>query len=183
MKDFARRFVIVAVALLFVSSAFASTLESKKNEWAFDFSYADNNSDDPAVADEKDTNLDGAWSWVFGKGYHQVGALVSYFNLDSDDPLADVDGLAVGPLYTFNWTPGKDKATGFVEAGYSTTSGDLGDAFDSVIHVGVGARVFAGDTAAIRIVYFFDQLAGATGFADADSTGLSAGISFFTHKK
>lgn len=183
MKALARRFVIVAVALVLVSSVYASTLESKKNEWAFDFSFADNSSDDPAIADEKDTNLDGAWSWVFGKGHHQIGALVSYLNVDSDDPTQDFDGVAVGPLYTFNWTPGKEKATGFVEAAYSTTSGDLGDGFDSIIHLGVGARVFAGDTAAIRIVYFFDQLAGATGFADADSTGLAAGISFFTHRK
>lgn len=183
MNGFARGAAIIASALLLAPSVFASTLESKKNEWALDFSYADHSSDDPAVAYERDTSLDLAWGWVFGKGRHQVGALVSYFNLHRDTPGVDRAGLAVGPLYTFNWTPEKDKLTGFVEAAYSTTSGDLGDSFDSVWHLGVGGRVFVWKTAAVRIVYFVDRLQGATGSADADSTGLAAGFSIFTHGK
>jgi hypothetical protein len=186
MKVFGRGLVSIAVALLFVSSAFASTLESKKNEWAFSFSFSD--VDDvvpatPADESEKETDLDVSWGWIFGKGHHQVGALATYVNVDSDVPANENDGLAIGPLYTFNWTPGKDKATGFLEAAYSTTSGDLGDVVDSIWHVGVGARVFAGDTAAIRITYFFEKAQGAGIFDDQDATGLSAGISFFTHAK
>jgi hypothetical protein len=177
MKECARRLVIVAVALLVISPAFASTLESKKHELAFDFAYTDTDS----VG--KDISLDLGWGWIFSKGYHQVGALVSYFSFDFDDPLApDIDGVAIGPLYTFNWTPANDKGTGFAEAAYLITSGDLGDVVDSVVHVAVGAKMFAGDSAAIRVSAFYEKNKGVTGFPDQDATGLSAGISIFLGK-
>ena len=177
MKAFLTRFMILAVALLLVSPVFASALEDKKTEWAFDFDYTDTDNSG------KDITLDVSAGWMFGKGRHQIGPLVSYFKFDFDDPLAtDIDGLTIGPIYTFNFTPDNDKVTGLAEVAYSFASGDLGDVIDSVIHIGVGARLFAGDSAAIRIIAFYDKAAGADAFPDQDATGLTAGISIFTGK-
>jgi hypothetical protein len=177
MKVVVKRLAILAVALLLVSPVFASALEDKKTEWAFDFNYDDTDNVGKSI------DLDVTASWMFAKGRSQVGALVSYFDFDFDDPLdTDVDGLAIGPIYTFNFTPDNDKVTGLGEVAYSITSGDLGDAVDSIIHVGVGARLFVGDSAAVRLVAYYDKAQGADGFADQDATGLSVGISIFTGK-
>lgn len=177
MKAFLTRFTILAVALLLVSPVFASALEDKKMEWAFDFDYADTDN----VGTSTTLNVLGNYS--FSKGRSQVGGLLTYFKLDSDDPLdPDVDGLTLGPIYTFNFTPDNDKATGLVEVAYSFASGDLGDVVDSVIHFGVGARLYVGDAGAVRLIAFYDKAAGADGFADQDSTGLSVGLAIFTGK-
>lgn len=176
MRRYLACLMALAVAILAVSSAFAGTLENKKNEWAFKFSYTD------ADSVGKETNLDLSWQYIIGKGYHEVGAVVNYFK-DDPDVGASLDATAIGPKYTWNWTPANDKATGFVAGSYAVTGGDLGDSFDAIWEVNVGAKMFVGNSAAITADFFFSRAMGANGVPDQDSKGIAVGISIFTHGK
>ncbi|HEV8374805.1 MAG TPA: hypothetical protein VGR38_01070 [Candidatus Polarisedimenticolia bacterium] len=153
----------------------ASTLTEKKYETSFAFSYDD--TDDVG----KSIDLDGQFQWIFGDGRHEIGPKVTYFKFDPDlGP--STDGLLIGPVYTWNWMPAKDKATGFLEAAYEFASGDLGDVADAAWEASVGAKVFVGDSAAIRFDYYFRSLMGADSFDDQDSSGVRVGLSIFCGK-
>lgn len=156
----------------------ATILEEKKNEWAFELSAFD-------VDDvEEGFGYDFTWSWIFNRGYHELGVSISAFDEDFDDPaIQDLDGSSIGPVYQFNWTPNNQKGTGFVFAHAATIGGDLGDVFDTFFSVGIGAKVFVGNSAAVFAFYSFDQFQGASGFQDLDSTGLSVGISLYSHRR
>ena len=158
------------------SPAFASTLSEKKNETSFSVSYEDVDNFG------KTTSIDGQWQWIFGKGYHEVGATLYYLKLDPDVG-SGADATIIGPVYTWNWMPANDKATGFVEAAYGFVSGDLSDFVDAAWQASVGAKVFVGDSAAVRFDYFHQSLLGADNFDDQDSSGVRIGISIFAGKK
>jgi len=161
---------------LVTSPLSASTLQENNQEASFSFSYVD--ADDIG----KTTDLDGQWQWIFGKGYNEVGANLSYLNIDPDGGSSS-DAIIFGPVYTWNWMPANEKVTGFLEASYGFVSGDLGDVADGAWSAGVGAKVFVGDSAAVRFEYFFQSLMGAEGFDDQDSSGIGIGISIFGGKK
>ena len=154
----------------------ASTLADKQQETSFSASYVD--TDDVG----KTMQADGQWQWIFGKGYSEFGAGLSYLKVDPDAGSSS-DATILGPVYTFNWTPGSQKATGFVEASYGFVSGDLGDFFDDALQASVGAKIFVGNSAAVRFDYFVQKLQGADNFDDQDSNGLRIGISIFGGKK
>jgi hypothetical protein len=157
-------------------AAYATPLEDKKSEWAFELSAAD-------IDDVGDfTEADVTWSWIFAGGRHELGVTVSFFDEDFDDPfIADEDGNTFGPIYQWNWTPNKEWGTGFAFVSFSTVGGDAGDVFDTETDIGAGIKAFVGDSAAISIATVFSQLQGKTGFQDVDATGLVVGISIFTH--
>jgi hypothetical protein len=154
----------------------ASTLAEKNQETSFSASYVDTDNFG------KTMQADGQWQWIFGKGYHELGALLSYLKVDPDAG-PSTDATILGPVYTFNWTPGKEKVTGFVEGSFGFVSGDLGDSFDDVLEASVGAKVFVGNSAAVRFDYFFQKFQGANNLDDQDSNGLRVGISIFGGKK
>lgn len=168
-------FLILACVCV-VSPALATPLTDKQMEWAFDVSWTD--VDDFGST----TNLDGEWQWILDKkGYHEIGALLSYIKIDPD--FGDsTDAMIFGPVYTFNWFPDKP-VTGYVTGSFGFVSGDLGDVADDAWQIGVGAKLFVGDSAAVRFEYFVAKLMGADGFDDQDSNGLSIGISIFTGSK
>ncbi len=169
-----RSAVIMCLCLMVSLAAYATPLEDKKNEWAFELSAID-------VDDVGDfTEFDITWSWIFEGGRHELGAILSYFDFDFDMGL-DEDGYTLGPIYQWNWTPNKEWGTGFAFASYSTAGGDLGDVFDTETAIGAGIKAFVGDSAAISIAYVFSQLEGEAGFQDVDTTGIVVGISIFTH--
>ena len=156
----------------FASSVSASTLTEKDFETAFSFAYND-------VEDfGKTTTLDGQWQWLFGKSYHEFGGKLSYLNIDPDSGTGS-DATIFGPVYTWNWTPASKRATGFLEGFLGFVSGDLGDVADDALEASVGAKVFVGDSAAVRFDYFVQRLMGADGFDDQDSSGIRVGISIF----
>src|SRR5262249_25093156 len=171
--------VVPAILILFgfaASPLSASTLSEHKQEASFSASYVDTSD----VG--KTTQADGQWQWIFGKGYHEVGAILSYLNFDPDSGPSS-DATILGPVYTFNWMPENPKVTGFVEGSLGLVSGDLGDVFDDAFEASVGAKVFVGNSAAVRFDYFFQRLTGADSFDDQDSNGLRVGISIFGGKK
>ena len=90
--------------------------------------------------------------------------------------------MIFGPSYTWNWFPDKP-VTGYLTAAFGFVSGDLGDVADGDWQAGVGAKLFVGDSAAVRFEYFVETLMGDEGFDDQDSHGLSIGVSIFTGKK
>ena len=168
-------FLFIAFAQV-ASPASASPLESKQNEWAFAISWTD--IDDVGST----TNIDGDWQWILTpKGYHEIGARLSYLKVDPDNG-GSSDATILGPLYTFNWFP--DKAvTGYVSGFLGFVSGDLGDTVDDAIEGAVGAKVFVGDSSAVRFEFFIQKLMGADDFDDQDSHGIRIGLSIFTGKK
>ena len=176
MRIWSAGLAFVLAVGLFASPALASTLAEKQQETSFSFSYVD--TDDIG----KTTALDGQWEWIFGKGYHEVGANLSYLNIDPDNGSSS-DAVIFGPVYTWNWMPSHEKATGFLEASYGFVSGDLGDVADAAWLASVGAKVFVGDSAAVRFDYFIQSLTGANGFDDQDSSGIRIGISIFGGNK
>jgi hypothetical protein len=154
----------------------ASTLAEKDFETSFALSYQD-------VKDVgKTTNLDGQWQWIFGKGYHELGGKLSYLDF-SPEGGSSSDATILGPVYTWNWMPSQEKVTGFVEAFYGFVSGDLSDVADAELQGSVGAKLFVGNSAAVRFDLFLQRLFGANGFEDQDSSGLRIGISLFGGKK
>jgi hypothetical protein len=167
---------LVALFALLASPLSAATLQAKQQETSFSASYVD--TDDVG----KTIQADGQWEWIFGKGYNEVGGVLSYLKLDPDSGSSS-DATIVGPIYTFNWMPANDKVTGFVEASYGFVSGDLGDFFDDALEASIGAKVFVGNSAAVRFDYFVQKLQGAEGFEDQDSHGIRVGISIFGGSK
>ena len=166
---------LFAVLACMATPALATPLEEKQNEWSFDISWVD-------VEDEgSTTNIDGQWQWIFAKGHHEVGALLSYLEIDPDGG-DSTDATILGPVYSWNWFPAK-AATGYLTASYGIVSGDLSDSVDGALHGGVGAKVFVGDSAAVRFEFFLERLMGEEGFEDVDIRGVSIGISIFTGNK
>jgi hypothetical protein len=163
---------LVVLIGLIPSAAAASPLADKQFETSFTLSYVNVNSAG------KTTNLDGDWSWIFVKGYSEVGLLVSYTKIDPDFGIS-TDSTIIGPQYTWNWMPDKDAGTGYLSASYGFVGGDPADFFDSAVQAAVGAKLFVGDSAAVRIEYFFQRFLGSKGFSDQDSNGLAIGISIF----
>ena len=172
-------FVGPAVLALFglaASPLSASTLAEKQQETSFSASFVD-------VEDfGKIVQVDGQWEWIFGKGYHEVGGILSYLKENPDSGSSN-NAIILGPVYTFNWFPDNETVTGFVEASYGFVSGDLGDVFDDVWEASVGAKLFVGDSAAVRFDYFFQDFQGSDGFDDEESNGLRIGISIFFGSK
>jgi hypothetical protein len=176
-----RLFRMVAVlgicAVVGSVAANAGVLEEKKNEWAFSLAAVD--TDKIGTFTEYGFN----WSWIFQGGYHELGVFISAFENDFDDPFfLDEDGSTIGPLYQWNWTPSK-KATGVLGVGVGAVGGDLGDFFDSVAFIGVGVKAFIGNSAAINVIYQFEQMQGKDFIEDLDSSAITVGISIFTHKR
>jgi hypothetical protein len=151
------------------SPAFAGPLEEKKYETSFSFNYDDTDNFGKTIT------LDGQFDWILAKGRHELGAKTSYINFDPDTGDSS-DSLLIGPAYTFNWSPSNDTATGFVGASYLFASGDLGDTVDAALEGTVGAKVFVGDSANIRLEGYFRRLMGASGFDDEDSMGIRVGL-------
>ena len=178
-----KRFNSVALlAFLFIaftqvaSPASATPLESKQMEWAFAISWTD--VDDVGST----TNIDGDWQWILTpKGYHEIGARLSYLKVNPDGG-GSTDAVILGPLYTYNWFPDKP-VTGYVSGFLGFVSGDLGDTVDDAIEGDVGAKMFVGDSAAVRFEFFLQKLMGEDGFDDVDSHGIRIGLSIFTGKK
>ncbi len=172
---------VMVVAGLFLVGWFGAegaTLEDRKNEWSFALNYTDE--DD--VGKSIQYFLD--WSWIFERGYHQLGASVSAFDIDYDDPYEpDLDGSVIGPVYQWNWTPSKEWGTGFLLAGYGIVGGDMGDLFENQVIAGVGIKAFVGNSAAIRAIYTFSQMKGEDFVADRDTTSLVVGISLYSHSR
>jgi hypothetical protein len=158
------------------SAVSASTLEEKNYETSFALTYQDVND----VG--KTTNLDGQWQWLFAKGHHELGGKLSYLDV-SPDGGPSTTATIIGPVYTWNWMPGQEKVTGFLEGFYGFVSGDLSDVADAELQGSVGAKVFVGDSAAVRFDFFLQRLFGADGFDDQDSSGIRIGISLFGGKK
>jgi len=175
-----RNFLLGSAVLLvlgFVASPLsASTLAEKEQETSFSASYVDTQDVGKTI------QADGQWQWIFGKGYNELGAILSYLKVDPDSG-SSTDATILGPVYTFNWMPDNEKVTGFVEASYGFVSGDLGDVFDDALEASIGAKVFVGNSAAVRFDYFFQKLQGAGSFDDQDSNGLRIGISIFGGSK
>ena len=175
-----RSWIASLVAVLFAGfatpSILASTLPEKNFETGFTFSYVDVNDFG------KTTNLDGQWQWLFGKGSQELGAKLSYLSVNPDTGSSN-DATIFGPVYTWNWMPEKEKFTGFLEAFYGFVSGDLGDVADNEVQGSVGAKVFVGNSAAVRFDYFVDKVMGANGAEDVDSSGIRIGISIFGGEK
>lgn len=166
-------FVLFALA---ASPLSAATLQQKRQETTFSASYVDTHD----VG--KTTQADGQWQWIFGKGYSELGGLLSYLKFDPDSGPSS-DATILGPVYTFNWFPANEKVTGFVEGSFGVVSGDLGNDFDDALEASVGAKVFAGNSTAVRFDYFFRKLQGANNLDDQDSNGLRVGISIFFGKQ
>jgi hypothetical protein len=176
MRSLSACLAVLSLIGMLASPVVASTLEEKQQEASFSFSYVDLDNFG------KTTTLDGQWQWIFGKGYHELGANLSYLNLDPDTGSSN-DAIIFGPVYAWNWMPANQKVTGFLEASYGFVSGDLGDEADGALQGGVGAKVFVGNSAAVRFEYFIQRLMGSNGFDDQDSSGLKVGISIFGGKK
>lgn len=176
MRSWLARLAVLALIGLVAPMASASTLADKQHESSFSFSYEDVDNFG------KTTSIDGDWQWIFGKGYNELGATLSYEKIDFDGG-GSADATIFGPVYTWNWMPEKEKATGYLRAAYGFVSGDLGDLFDTAWQASVGAKVFVGNSAAVRLEYFFQSLTGADNFPDQDSNGISVGISIFGGKK
>ena len=167
---------ILALLGFAASPLTASTLGEKQQETSFSASYVD--TEDVA----KTMQVDGQWQWIFGKGYHEVGGVLSYLDVNPDSGPSN-DAIILGPVYTFNWFPDNEKITGFVEGSFGFVNGDLGDIFDDVWEASIGAKLFVGDSAAVRFDYFFQSFQGADSFDNQDSNGLRIGISIFAGNK
>jgi hypothetical protein len=164
-----------AVMALFALTAFplsAATLQQRQQETTFSASSVDTDNVGKVI------QADGQWQLIFGKGHHEIGGLLSYLKLDPDSGSSS-DATILGPVYTFNWFPANEKVTGFVEGSFGVVSGDLGNNFDDALEASIGAKVFAGNSAAVRFDYFFRKLQGADNFDNQDSNGLRVGISIF----
>ena len=177
LRRFSRLVIVAAFALLFVtlasSSVFAGTAQHL-DEWSFALNYTHVNDFGST------TNVDGEWQYIFPRGSHELGALLSYFSIDPDNG-GSTDGLILGPAYSWNWTP-QSQATGYLTAAVGFVSGDLNDVYDSTVRGGVGGKFFVGNSAAVRVEYTFQKLTGKNGFDDQDSRSLTLGISLFTGK-
>src|SRR4029077_2096096 len=159
MRSWLAGIAVLALIGLVASPVFASTLSEKAQETTFSASYTDLDNFG------KTTSINGQWQWIFGKGFNELGANLNYLKVDPDGGSSS-DSTIFGPVYTFNWMPDNDKVTGFVEAGYGFVSGDLGYFLDSAWKADVGAKVFVGNSAAVRFDIFFQRLMGASGFDD-----------------
>jgi hypothetical protein len=166
------------LALAATSASHAGPLQERRSEWRFSLSRTDRDNV------FKDSQANFTWSWIFDKGYHQLGVTTSYFRTEVEGPSPlDTDGTGIGPVYQINFTPTSDKATGFGIAQYEAIGGDFGNRFDSSYLVGIGVRTFTGSTASIVVLYSFEQFQGANGLDDQDQTRLEVGLSIFTGRK
>jgi hypothetical protein len=166
---------MLAVVALISAPVSASPLTEKQQETSFSASFQDIDNFGKTI------QIDGEWQWILGKGYHEVGAILSYLK-DDPDTGPSSDATIIGPSYTFNWMPANDKVTPFVHGAFGFVSGDLGDVFDNAFLAGIGAKVFVGDSGAVRFEYYFQRFMGADSFDDQDSQGLRIGISIFFGK-
>lgn len=169
------RLALLALLSGLAPTVLAGTLDSKTNEWAFDVSWTDIDNVGSV------TNIDGEWGYLFGKGTNELGLFLSYLSEDPDSGSSQ-DAMILGPAYTWNWMPDK-KATGYINVGYGFVSGDLGDFYDDAWQAAIGAKIFVGDSAAVRIQYFMTSLMGSEGIEDLDANGIAIGISIFTGNK
>jgi hypothetical protein len=176
-----RRYNRLALAILLAVSTFviaSSSLyagtDAHLMEWSFALNYTDVNDIGST------TNLDGEWQYIFPRGAHELGALLTYFSVDPDNG-PSTDGLILGPAYSWNWTPAS-QATGYLTGSLGFVSGDLHDSYDSAARVGVGGKFFVGNSAAVRVEYDLQKLMGRNGVDDQDSRSLTLGLSLFTGK-
>jgi hypothetical protein len=168
-------FLFIALAGV-VAPAQATPLTDHSQEWGVALSWSD--VDDFGST----TNIDGQWQWILdAKAHHEIGARLSYFKVDPDGG-DSTDGMILGPVYSWNWFPDKP-VTGYVSGFVGFVSGDLGDFADDAIEGDIGAKVFVGDSAAVRFEFFVQKLMGADDFDDQDSHGIRIGIDLFTGKK
>src|SRR5262249_30470684 len=95
-EDPMRTWVVAPAVLIMIGLAAsplsASTLSENKQEASFSASYVDTSD----VG--KTTQADGQWQWIFSKGYHEIGALLSYLNFDPDNGSGS-DATILGPVY------------------------------------------------------------------------------------
>lgn len=174
------RIIGLAVALLTgapgslaVSVVRASPLRDASHEWAFAASLADTNDVGTLI------DLDLQWQWNSPSGRHQVGVLSSYDEVAPDQG-SDFNAFMLGPVYTFNWTPSARVATGLAEISLGGVGGDAGDDYEGYGQIAVGAKIFAGDSAAVTMRLSRQVLWGMDGVEDLETIGLGAGISIFT---
>ena len=171
-----RSSVVAVIVLLLASFGMtqASTLEDKKNEWAFSLTATDME----GFGSTAQFTLD--WSYIVANGYFQLGVSATGYRVDPDDPFEpESESSSAGPLFEWNWTPKKERATGYLLVSAQGTGGDVADFYDGVGTLGVGVKAFVGNSAAINVLYAFDRLVGASGFDDQDQTRLTVGISLY----
>jgi hypothetical protein len=174
------KLVFVAAVLLFTGwiSTSASVLEDKKNTWSFSLVA----SDVDQVGSFGEYSF--RWTHVFKRGYHELGAFISAFSNDYDDPsIIDDNGSVIGPVYQWNWTPSKDWGSGFLFVAIGGVGGDTGDFFDSAASWGVGIRSIVGNSAAITAALQFEQFQGKDSVDDQDATSIVIGITLFSHNR
>ena len=129
--------------------------------------------------------MDGQWQWICGKGYTELGLLVSYFKIETDDFFfgpSTQDGWIAGPSFTWNWMP-KSPITGYLSAAAGGVGGDLGNVYDSAAQGTFGAKIFVGNSAAVRIEYVYQRLYGASFYSDSETRTIHIGVSIFSGHK
>lgn len=170
--------LLATVALLASIPAGAATLEDRSNEWALSLSSI--HQQDIVT----NTTYGFQWSHIFRGGHIGLGVAASGFNVDFDDPsVPDENGSAVGPLFTWNWTPRFDRATGFLFATSQGTGGDLADSYDGYAAAGLGVKAFVGNSAAIFVTYTRSRFHGKDFVPDLDQESIDVAVAFYSHHR
>ena len=180
MTDRVVRRGVVTLALAIAAAAattpaVASTLQESSQEWAFAASWLGNGGNYFASVDFR-------WQYISPAGRHEIGALVSYTaappaaNPEEDEE----DALLLGPVYTWNWTPRFERASGFLELSAGEITGDLSHDYELTAYGAIGVKVFSGDSAAVTL-RLFRRILTAQREADDDlmTTGIGIGLSLF----
>ena len=166
----------LAAAAATATPAGAATLQESAQEWAFAASWVGD-------GDHYFASVDFEWQWISPAGRHEIGALVSYAAAPPPGRAGEDedDALLLGPVYTWNWTPRFDRATGFLELSAGEITGDLSDDYERTAYGALGAKLFLGDSAAVT-VRLFRRVLTAQREEDDDrtATGIAIGLSLFT---
>ena len=175
------RSAVIATGMLLACSLTAegTTLLDHKHEWAFALSRVDQNNVGTT------TTYGVNWSHIVSGGHVQFGLTASGVKFESDDQFlqANQTSSTAGGLFAWNWTPQRERATGFLVVTVQGVGGDLGTAFDSFSSVGVGAKMFVGNSAAVHITYEWGHFQGTGLFKDQDQNSLVVGLALYALKR
>ena len=160
--------------LLIPALGFGGTLEERRNEWAIDVTSLDE--DDFGTF----TVIEIEWSYIFLGGRFELGAQIQAFE-DDPDFGPSFDASVLGPVFTWNWLPRSERVTGYASATVAGVGGDFEDFFDGYTSVAVGAKIFVGNSAAIRVFVTSDTFIGKDGFEDLEQTRAVISLALYSH--
>jgi hypothetical protein len=166
LKKFAGVMAILLACGFVCGTATAGNFADGDKELGLNFAYMSLDADGPS-ADV--IILDSRLGW-FLTDNHEVGAILSYVDLDA----ADAGTLGVFYSYNFNTS---SNVTPVLGAAAAFVFGDADEAVDLSYKVEGGVRYMPGDNASVNFMAFYQSFMGKDFFPDIDVLGVQFGVS------